>query len=550
MSQPGRAETGGPEGRATLELNHPPLGARQRGRWRVGCAFALLLSSAGGLVLEIVAGRMIAPYVGMSLYTWTAVIAVVLAGFSIGHWWGGRLTDGGPRRCARRLLWLLLAAAASAAASLPLIRLVSPWLLATVTEPVTALVLLTSILFLLPSLFVGTVSPILTRLAVDALPQAPGRAIGQMYAVGAAGSIAGTLLAGYLFLSWIGTIGTVLAVAGTYLLLALGFGLAARPAPRQALAAVALAGLAAAAIAGLGRPLAAFTSPCLEESDYYCIRVLDLSAEAGRPAAVMVLDHLGHGINDRDDPARLHSSYLRLTDRLLRERLAGGPGGDPGAFSAFFIGGGAYTLPRAWAARYPRARLEVAEIDPAVTRVAREALWLDPRPGLEIVHRDARRRLAALPDGRRFEVIFGDAFHDISVPQHLTTREFAELLRRRLAPRGFYALNAIDSAREPLFVHAVVRTLASVFESVEVWADAEQLRSGGRITFLVVAGREPSPAGRYRGRATPDEPEGPLWLRWPAEDLARRSAAAGVPVLTDDYAPVDRLMLPVLNEEM
>lgn len=49
--------------------------------------------SAASLVVEIVAGRMLAPYVGMSLYTWTSVIAVVLAGFSAGHWWGGFLAN-------------------------------------------------------------------------------------------------------------------------------------------------------------------------------------------------------------------------------------------------------------------------------------------------------------------------------------------------------------------------------------------------------------------------------------------------------------------------
>ncbi len=522
-----------------------PAGAAGR---RLAYAGALLLASAGGLVLEIVAGRMIAPYVGMSLYTWTAVIAVVLAGFSIGHWIGGRLTEGGARRCALRLMWLLLAAAASVAACLPLLRLVSPLLLGSVADPVASLVLLSLALFLLPSLLVGTVSPILTRLAVDEAPGAPGRAIGQMYAAGAAGSIAGTLLAGYLFLSWIGTVGTLLSVAGSYLLLALGFGLAARPARRQAVAAAGLALLAAAGVTLAGRALAAFSAPCLEESDYYCIRVLDLTAETGRPAAVMVLDHLGHGINDRDDPARLHSSYLQLTDRLLRERL-GHRLGEQGAFDAFFVGGGAYTLPRAWAARYPAADLSVAEIDPAVTRIARRELWLAAGPALRVAHGDARRVLRDLPDSRRFDVVVGDAFHDISVPQHLTTREFAALLRRRLAPDGFYALNAIDSARRPLFVYASVRTLAEVFGSVEVWADAEQLQGGGRITFLIVAGADASPAGRYRGAVRSDQPTAPLWVRWPAGDLARRVAAAGVPVLTDDYAPVDRLMLPVLGEE-
>jgi hypothetical protein len=67
--------------------------------------------SAASLVVEIVAGRMLAPHVGMSLYTWTAVIAVVLAGFSVGHWWGGRLAG---KPAASALAWTggaLLAAA-------------------------------------------------------------------------------------------------------------------------------------------------------------------------------------------------------------------------------------------------------------------------------------------------------------------------------------------------------------------------------------------------------------------------------------------------------
>jgi len=54
---------------------------------------ALLVSSACAMALEIVAGRLLAPYVGMSLYTWTAIIAVVLGGLSLGHWLGGALVD-------------------------------------------------------------------------------------------------------------------------------------------------------------------------------------------------------------------------------------------------------------------------------------------------------------------------------------------------------------------------------------------------------------------------------------------------------------------------
>ncbi|MEL6279434.1 MAG: fused MFS/spermidine synthase [Pseudomonadota bacterium] len=59
---------------------------------------ALLLSSAGSMALEIAAGRLMAPYVGMSLYSWTAIIAVVLAGLSVGHWIGGVMADRSRRR--------------------------------------------------------------------------------------------------------------------------------------------------------------------------------------------------------------------------------------------------------------------------------------------------------------------------------------------------------------------------------------------------------------------------------------------------------------------
>ncbi len=526
------------EAGASMALQGPrtEVGA---GRRRLLYAAVLFVSSAGGLILEIVAGRMIAPYVGMSLYTWTAVIAVVLAGFSIGHWIGGRLATRDDREARWQLAWLLGLAAVTTAACLPLIRLVSPLVLSAGLHPITAIVLLTSALFLLPSLFVGTLSPILTKLAVDALPRAPGQAIGQMFAVGAVGSIAGTLAAGYVMISWIGSVGSVLAVAAAYLTMALGFGCTARPAGRRAWGAAAALGLALAAALGGGARTQAFTSPCLVESDYYCIRVVDLTAEIGRPAAAMVLDHLGHGINDREDPLRLHSSYLALTDRLLTLRL-----GPPEDFTAFFIGGGANTLPRAWAARYPEARLLVSEIDPAVTAVARSDLWDRARGNVEVTHRDARRTLAALPAGTAFDVIVGDAFHDISVPQHLTTLEFARLLEVRLKPAGFYALNVIDGARRPLFLLASVRTLSAVFEQVEVWLDEDQL-AGGRVTYLVVAGR----LGSGRDRLSGAGPEGPRWRRWPADDLARRIAAAGVPLLTDDFAPVDRLMLPVLAED-
>ena len=187
-----------------------------------GYGAAVFLSSACGLVLEIVAGRLLAPYVGMSLYSWTAIIAVVLAGFSIGHWIGGRLAgaDCDTEAGARRVAMALTLAAATSLGSLVLLRLLSPLLLNAGLPPIAAIVALATALFLAPSLFVGVVSPILTKLAVDAAPGRHGPAIGRMYALSALGSIAGTLAAGFVFISWIGSTGTLIVVAACYAVLA------------------------------------------------------------------------------------------------------------------------------------------------------------------------------------------------------------------------------------------------------------------------------------------------------------------------------------------
>lgn len=499
----------------------------------VGYGAVLFLVSAAALVLEIVAGRLLAPYVGMSLYTWTAIISVVLAGLTVGHWIGGRLAEGATDRARghRRVAAALGLASLATAGALPALRLGASPLLALGLDPIVAIVALASGLFLVPSLFAGIVSPILTKLAVDGDPAHTGRVLGRMYALGAAGSILGTLAAGYLFISWIGSVGTVLAVAGLYALLALATLADQR---RLVLAAAALLALGLAAI---GRVPGALASPCTVESDYYCLRVEDFTRQSGRLSRVLVLDHLGHGINDAAQPELFHSSYLHFTDEMAAHRFG------RGRIDAFFIGGGAFTLPRAWSAGFADPRLLVAEIDPAVTRLAQDRLWLDPAArGLTIEHRDARAALQALPPVPAFDVVMGDAFHDIGIPPHLVTREFHAQIKARLKPGGFYALNVIEARRQPRFLFALLQTLARDFAAVEVWVDGDEMAQGERVTYLVLASDRASDAPLLR--ATRHFAR--HWLRLRADQVRDAVAAAHVPDLTDDFSPVDRLMAHVL----
>lgn len=498
-------------------------------------AIALLVSSAGALVLEIVAGRLLAPYVGMSLYTWTAIIAVVLAGLSIGHWIGGQLAAPhvDRRLGARRVAWAMALAALSTLAVLVLLRELSQILLGSGLGMIEVIVMLATALFFLPSLCVGVVSPILTKLAVDASRHHPGGVIGRMYALGTLGSIAGTLLAGYVFISWIGSTGTVMMVAAAYAALAMAFALAER---------LRLLVLAVLAVGGGGLGLwgdaaNAFTSPCDVESDYFCIRIDDYPPAPG--ARLMALDHLVHSINDQSDPTLYFSPYIHFVDEYAHAKLNGGK-----VNSAYFIGGGGFTLPRGWAHEFGgQARLVVAEIDPAVTKAAVEGLFLNVDvPGLEIAHQDARTHLQALPPEPQFDVVFGDAFHDISIPPHLVSAQFTEAIARRLNPGGFYAVNVVDNGQNPRFLLSLARTLGTQFASVEAWAERGEMGHRGRVTFILVATNQPGGQQALEARRGPAR----SWVRWPDADLRARALAPSIPILTDDFAPVDRLMSDLL----
>ncbi len=483
-----------------------------------------LLVAAAGLVVEILAGRMLAPYVGMSLYTWTAVIAVVLAGFSAGHWAGGYIAQK-PVSVALAQTGVAMAfGALSTALTLLLLRSVAAGVISNVDNSGAAILMLACIIAFLPSFFAGIPSPVLARVAVGLTPGGEGKALGAIFAASSLGAIAGTLATGFVFIAWFGTALTVLIVVIVYVLLAAFLLLAAGGAPHR----WTIFAVSAGAIA-LGLYNLTAANVCTKESRYYCIRIIDFSQQTGTESKLMVLDHLGHGINIRDDPQRLITPYVALMDRVLTLRLAGRPE------TSFFIGGGAYTLPRAWAHGAQSSSVTVAEIDPDVSALAQSDMWLQAQ-SIEIIHADARTTLQQLET--RFQVIVGDAFTDIAVPPHLVTQEFFELVNQRLLPGGVFAMNVVDHANSLQALFAVYVTLKAVFAHVDVFVEEGDLASGGRTTFVLFAS---DTAGTIDKADDPRDPNS-SFVRLPADKLRARIAKQGAVLLTDNYAPIARLV--------
>jgi predicted MFS family arabinose efflux permease len=161
------------------------------------------------LVLELVAGRLLAPRIGVSLYTWTAIIGVVLAGISLGSWLGGKLAD---RRPGRSVLSFLFGLSAASSALILLLTnhldsLAAPVDWATIVQ----VTWLTTLVFFLPSMLLGMVTPMIVKLALSSL-DATGRVVGRIRSAAELGAILGVFLTGYVLISAFGTRSIVVGV--------------------------------------------------------------------------------------------------------------------------------------------------------------------------------------------------------------------------------------------------------------------------------------------------------------------------------------------------
>ncbi len=486
---------------------------------------AVALNAAGAMIVEIVAGRMMAPYFGMSIYTWTTVIGVVLAGLTLGHWIGGLLAEKWPGKAMPLMGLAFWAGAVLTLLVLPITAAVAG-ALSLGSAPLALSITLAGVsAFFLPSLAAGLIQPLATTFALRAEQQISGRIIGRMFAAGAFGSILGTFLAGFVLVSYLGSAGTLWLVAGLNALLGALFlpGIGS-------MAFGVTAGSIMAAVALTRTSVPGFETPCQVESQYYCIRVDPADHLTGRPSRLMALDHLVHSVNDRDAPQFLFSPYLHLVDEIARHKFGSR------AVSAFFIGGGGYTLPRAWSSRNKESRLTIAEIDPLVTSLARDRMWFEPGANTRTETLDARVALAKENSGQRFDVIFGDAFHDIAIPAHLVSAEFHELVRSRLTPNGFYVLNVVDDPRRPRLLASIVRTLRRDFRAIEVWVAPKYVQRASRATFIVYASAVET---GLPGKVTATHGYPNFWQRVGIDSL--NIAQLGL-ILTDDFAPIDRLL--------
>jgi MFS family permease len=248
--------------------------------WIIG--LVVFVASAAVLVLEIVAGRILAPYVGVSLETFTGIIGTVLAAIALGAWAGGRYAD---RTDPERLLGpVLLVGGVLAVVSPALVYVIGPSVSG--EDPIT-IVVLAAVGFFLPAAVLSSVTPIAAKISLGSV-ESTGSVVGRLSALGTAGALFGTFATGFVLIAaipsqpitWV--VGSILVVFGVVLVF---------PISRVGAA----VGVVIAVVGVLGS--AAIAAPCEHETAYSCAIV---SGRSDHPTAkALVLDtfvNSGRGI--------------------------------------------------------------------------------------------------------------------------------------------------------------------------------------------------------------------------------------------------------------
>ena len=478
--------------------------------------FALAFGSGFAvLTIEIAGARMIAPVFGLSVVPWTAVIGVILAALAVGSHLGGRLADAGRVPLSRVLV------VAGLTGALPVLGSGFPWVAREIFGFIPGAVVSALVLFAPPVLCLGAVVPYLVQADTEDLGSV-GRRAGDISAAATSGSILGSFLTGFVLLPAMPLPFLLGITAGALLAMAFASTRLLGGPKGGARALAAMVGLPTLGFMASGLPPDTLHA---EQTLHASVAVTDREWADGR--VVRELWQNGGSSSaeypETGEPAHV---YARTSLEMLSPRL-------DRVDRALVLGGAALTLPVAIQERRPSIRVDVVELDPAVTALASEyfAFGTQARPGIRVIHQDARVFLRAGED--RYDLVYLDVFdHLLTVPWTMVTEEALSDMAARMDAEGLFMANVLsplDGAGTE-FLERFRATLEAVFAESRVYLTDASIDSGATQNLIVVAAVMPGLLPDLDGEWT------------------RAGVEAGGGPLTDAWAPVEYLQAKVFMQ--
>jgi len=476
--------------------------------------FTAAVTGAAIMIIEILGAKMLSPYIGLSHFVWTAQIAVTLVALACGYYAGGRLADQSPQLA--RLYWAILAAALYLVLTVHLCEPLAYWCL-DFSLPVGSL-LASALLFFIPLALLATTGPYLVRVITSTVAGVGGN-VGRLTAISTLGSLAGTLLIGYLLIPLLPNSRTMTGTALGLMLVSAGYFLFTRRRGAAALLLLLALGAAAAGQRSLSStPAYAHVVELFRGNSHFGqLQVVDARAY---PYRMYLNDNL---VQNTYDPER------KLSVSLFTCALAGlADVYTPRLADALCIGLGVGIVPMELAHR--GVRVDVVEINPAVVPVAVRFFDLQTNQ-IHLTLDDGRHFLNRCR--RQYDTVILDAFLGDSSPTHLFTREAFSAIRRVLRPGGTLVINSFGSLDEgrDFFSTSLHHTLQAVFPSVRAHASGD-----GAIFF--VASDQPELAFRREPDLSRVHPYILREVQSLYAGVVHPAPAQGC-ILTDDFNPAE-----------
>jgi spermidine synthase len=468
---------------------------------------------------ELVGSRILAPYLGSSIYVWTSLIGVIMGSLSLGYWLGGKVSDKEPHpRILAKLIFIASILVFIAVLSKDLV--LAPF--GKMMAQIEIASLLASILLFAPaSIFLGMVSPYAVKLKMNDLKKS-GSTVGNLYAISTIGSIAGTFLTGFFLIPFLGSVQITIILSLALVVISLALSPKNLLIPKTVMLVLLV--------------LSLIIKPYLAAAYERETGIIDLDTKYNFVRIFPGTDYRTNRktLNLMFDPTATQSAiFLEGEDDLVfpyakTYRLAGHFNTD--IKKSLLIGGAAYTYPRDYLKQYPDATLDVVEIDEKLTEIAKKYFRLVDDPRLSIFHEDGRTFLNN--NTNKYDVVFLDAFQSVStIPYHLTTVESVREMYNALNDDGIVMANIISGIEgdKGKFLRAEYATFKSVFPQVYLFRNSDTLGTKKQSLVLAAFKSDKKPEFTSENAEYSKYLSG-LWTAKIAEDM---------PILTDDHAPVD-----------
>ena len=419
----------------------------------------VFICGAMTMVLELVAARVLSPYVGSSNLIWTSIIGIMLVSMSLGYWIGGKIAD---KKQDLKDLSQFILIAGIATSVIPILETVLVNGLAQmINQLIIVAIISATFLFGIPSFMLATASPIAVKLKNNEQKEV-GTVSGKISSLSTIGSIIGTFVAGFILIPNIGVSNIILGSSIILLLLSIMI-YPNKNKKHMIYMVLILLGIIILNVAG--KKLLKKEHPDIIkdlDSEYSRIWVTNITSANGTKFKTLRVDTgLESYMNEKT--GEMGAKYLTYYDLFEYYNKK--------ANNTLMIGGAAYTYPKHYLKKYEDKKIDVVEIDKKMTQIAQEEFGLDlNNPNLKIYHQDGRSYLNY--SKVKYDTILIDAFKGLNVPFELTTYEAMCKARDMLNEDGLVITNIISSleGEQAKFIQHEYATYKAVFDDVKVFA--------------------------------------------------------------------------------